>query len=200
MQFCPKCDNIMDICKSATKILITQITPNTVSSDTKEEVNSISSKNTDISKLIEMYKSGDNITMFKIDIKDLTTHPDFIKLKDNDKTNIMKIIKSTEIDDSLSAYRICKNCSYYEKLVGKTLVLSRMNIGTSISGLQDLSKYKYMIHDKTLPHTRDYICKNDKCVSHKDFSKRDAVWFRPHSNSYSTCYACVACSMVWNIS
>lgn len=200
MQFCPKCDNIMDIGKSAPKISITQITPNTVSSDTKEEVNSISSKNNDISKLIEMYKNGDNITMFKIDIKDLTSYPDFIKLKDADKNNIIKIIKSTEIDDSLSAYRICKNCSYYEKLVGKTLVLSRMNLGSSISGIQDLSKYKYMIYDKTLPHTRDYVCKNEKCLSHKDLTKRDAVWFRPQSNSYSTCYACVACSMVWNVS
>ncbi len=200
MQFCPKCDNIMDIGKSAPKISITQITPNTVSSDTKEEINSNSSKNNDISKLIEIYKSGDNITMFKIDIKDLTSHPDFIKLKDSDKTNIIKIIKSTEIDDSLSAYRICKNCSYYEKLVGKTLVLSRMNMGSSMSGVQDLSKYKYMIYDKTLPHTRDYVCKNEKCASHKDLTKRDAVWFRPQSNSYSTCYACVTCSMVWNIS
>ncbi len=200
MQFCPKCDNIMDIGKSAPKISITQITPDTVSSDTKEEVNSNSSKNNDISKLIEMYKNGDNITMFKIDIKDLTSNPDFIKLKDADKNNIIKIIKSTEIDDSLSAYRICKNCSYYEKLVGKTLVLSRMNLGTSMSGVQDLSKYKYMIYDKTLPHTRDYVCKNDKCASHKDNTKRDAVWFRPQSNSYSTCYACVTCSMVWNVS
>jgi hypothetical protein len=190
----------MDIGKSAPKISITQITPNTVSSDTKEEINSNSSKNNDISKLIEIYKSGDNLTMFKIDLKDLTSHPDFIKLKDSDKTNIIKIIKSTEIDDSLSAYRICKNCSYYEKLVGKTLVLSRMNMGSSMSGVQDLSKYKYMIYDKTLPHTRDYVCKNEKCASHKDNTKRDAVWFRPQSNSYSTCYACVTCSMVWNIS
>lgn len=198
MQFCPKCDNIMDIGKSAPKISINQTTPDTVSTDSKENISNNS--NNEISKLIEMYKSGDNITMFKIDIKDLTSHPDFNKLKDTDKNNILKIMKSTEIDDSLSAYRICKNCSYYEKMVGKTLVLSRMNQGTSMSGIQDLSKYKYMIHDKTLPHTRDYVCKNDKCVSHKDLTKRDAVWFRPQSNSYSTCYACVTCSMVWNVS
>jgi hypothetical protein len=198
MQFCPKCDNIMDIGKSAPKITINQNTPDTVSSDSKDDV--INNSNNDISKLIEMYKNGENITMFKIDIKDLTSHPNFNKLKDTDKNNILKIIKSTEIDDSLSAYRICKNCSYFEKMVGKTLVLSRMNLGSSMSSVQDLSKYKYMIHDKTLPHTRDYVCKNDKCISQKDFSKRDAVWFRPQSNSYSTCYACVACSMVWNVS
>jgi hypothetical protein len=198
MQFCPKCDNIMDIGKSAPKISINQNTPDTVSSESKDNV--VSNTNNEIIKLIEMYKNGDNITMFKIDIKDLTNHPDFIKLKDTDKNNILKIMKSTEIDDSLSAYRICKNCSYYEKLVVKTLVLSRMNQGSSMSGIQDLAKYKYMIHDKTLPHTRDYICKNDKCISHKELSKRDAVWFRPQSNSYSTCYACVACSMVWNVS
>ena len=65
---------------------------------------------------------------------------------------------------------------------------------------KSLSKYKNMIHDKTLPHTRDYVCKNKDCSSHKDPSKRDAVWFRPIATSYSTYYGCTACATIWNIS
>jgi DNA-directed RNA polymerase subunit M/transcription elongation factor TFIIS len=193
MQFCPKCDNIMDIGKSAPRTTLVQSTPDSVSTETNSNENQIS-------KLIQLYKNKQDISNISVDIKELTSNTEFNKLKETDKNIILKILKGNEIDDSLTAYRICKNCSYFERLVGKTLVLSRMNIGSNLSSTQDLSKYKYMIHDKTLPHTRDYICKNDKCISHKDYSKRDAVWFRPSATSYATCYACTACNMVWNIS
>ena len=99
---------------------------------------------------------------------------------------------------SAGIYRDCA-LRLIEKIKTKTLVLSRMNMNIS-SFQQDLSKYKYMVFDKTLPHTRDYICYNKECSSHKDFSKRDAVWFRPIATSYSTYYGCTACSTVWNIS
>ena len=193
MQFCPKCDNIMDIGKSAPKVSLSIATPNTVSTESK-------SNEDQVSKLIQLYKNKEDISNINIDIKLVTTNTEFNKLKEADKNEIIKILKSSEIDESLSAYRVCKNCSHFERLIGRTLVLSRMNIEASMSDVIDLSKYKYMIHDKTLPHTRDYICKNDKCESHKNHEKRNAVWFRPHMNSYSTYYGCVTCTTVWNIS
>jgi DNA-directed RNA polymerase subunit M/transcription elongation factor TFIIS len=193
MQFCPKCDNIMDIGKSAPKVSLSVATPNTVSTDTKSNENQVS-------KLIQLYKNKEDISNINIDIKLVTSNTEFNKLKESDRNEIIKILKSSEIDESLNAYRICKNCSYFERLVGRTLVLSRMNTEATMSGVIDLSKYKYMIHDKTLPHTRDYICKNDKCESHKNHEKRNAVWFRPHMNSYSTYYGCTTCSTIWNIS
>jgi DNA-directed RNA polymerase subunit M/transcription elongation factor TFIIS len=193
MQFCPKCDNIMDIGKSAPKVSLAIATPNTISSETKTNED-------EITKLIQLYKNGDDISNFNIDIKLVTTSDEFKKLKETQQKELLKILKSSEIDESLSAFRICKNCSYFERLVGRNLVLSRMSSEASISGIVDLSKYKYMIHDKTLPHTRDYLCKNDKCESHKNHEKRNAVWFRPVLNSYSTYYGCVTCGEIWNIS
>ncbi len=183
----------MDIGKTAPKVSLNVSTPDTVSTETK-------SNEDQVSRLIQLYKNKEDISNFNIDMKLLTSNAEFNKLKEADKNEIIKILKSSEIDESLSAYRICKNCSYFERLVGRTLVLSRMNTEASMSGTTDLSKYKYMIHDKTLPHTRDYICKNDKCESHKNHEKRNAVWFRPHMNSYSTYYGCVTCNTVWNIS
>lgn len=204
MQFCPKCDNIMDIGKSAPRITVNVATPNTVSDTTEsaeahEAAEALESSKNIIVKLITLYKNKEDISQFKIDMKHLLSHPEYMKLKENDKSNILKLLKN-DIDDAMSAYRICKNCSYFEKMVGKTLVLSRMNMGSNLSNKQDLSKYKYMVHDKTLPHTREYVCKNENCITHKDYSKRDAVWFRPSPTSYSTCYACIACNMIWNIS
>lgn len=193
MQFCPKCDNIMDIGKSAPKVSLAIATPNTVSTETK-------TNDDEITKLIQLFKNGDDISNFNIDIKLVTASDEFKKLKETQQKELLKILKSTEVDETLSAFRICKNCSYFERLIGRNLVLSRMSSEASISGIVDLSKYRYMIHDKTLPHTRDYVCKNDKCESHKNHEKRNAVWFRPILNSYSTYYGCVTCGEIWNIS
>ena len=57
-----------------------------------------------------------------------------------------------------------------------------------------------MRYDNTLPHTRDYICKNNDCKSHKNTSLRNAKWFRPIQHSYVTYYVCCECDTVWNIS
>jgi hypothetical protein len=119
-----------------------------------------------------------------------------------DKKEISSSI-STTISTSTStstdhAYRICKNCSYFEKLIERTLVLSRTNDSSSIS--KNLDKYKFMIYDKSLPHTRDYICKNKSCESHKNNIKKDAVWFRPNQKNYNTIMACCTCMTLWNIS
>lgn len=192
MQFCPQCDNIMDIGKSVPKInLLNQTTPNTVSSVTEEDV---------ILNIINKYKNKEEINNKNIDLSSLTSHPEFNKLKEADKTKIIKTLNLDTIDESKVAYFICKNCLYNTKLTSQTLVLSRINTNVSSSSSVNLNKYKYMIYDKTLPHTRDYICKNKDCESNKDANKRDAVWFRPNPNSYSTYYGCLACETIWNIS
>ena len=168
MQYCPKCNNIMDIGKNPPKIdIITENSDNkneplTLSSDTKSDI--------------------------KVDILSK-------KIKNKKKEIKREEIKEDEIN---SAYRICNNCSYYEKLTSRTLVLTRSNMTSGVN--ENLDKYKYMMYDKTLPHTRDYLCKNKSCISYKDDSKRDAVWFRPNPQYYNTIYACCACNILWNIS
>lgn len=193
MQFCPKCENIMDICKSAPKLSMVISTPDSVSTETKTPKD-------EITKIIQLYINGEDISNFKIDSKLLTSLDEFKKLNDNQQIELLKIIKLSEIDESLRAYKICKNCYYSERFVGRNLVLSRMSSQSSISNVIDLSKYKNMINDKTLPHTRDYICKNNKCDSHKNHEKRNAVWFRPILNDYSTYYGCVTCEEIWKVS
>jgi hypothetical protein len=65
--------------------------------------------------------------------------------------------------------------------------------------LKDYSKYKYIKYDNTLPHTRDYICKNKDCKTNKDYKLKDAKWFRPNKNRYETLYICCECDTIWNI-
>ena len=192
MQFCPKCDNIMDIGKTIPKPVFNVATPETVTNTTEDKVDT----KIKVEKIIELYKNGEDISKYNLDIKKVTTNAEFLKLKDSEKKSIIKLL-SDELDDMQSAYRICKNCSYYEKIVETTLILSRMNTNISAAVEED---YSFMVYDKTLPHTRDYKCKNKSCNTHSDPSKKNAVWFRPKLNSYSTYYGCTLCKTVWNIS
>ena len=197
MHFCPQCDNIMDIAKSVPKVNLLQQAPTTVSTTS---VSATTTQEDIVDKIINAYKNKENIDKYTVDLEQLTSNASFNKLKEQDKAKILKMLKLDNVDESKVAYQICHNCLYNEKLNNRTLILSRMNLNAGGGSTKNMSKYKYMIHDKTLPHTRDYVCKNKECASHKDFSKRDAVWFRPIATSYSTYYGCTTCETIWNIS
>lgn len=207
MQFCPKCDNIMDIGKTAPKISFipeptslsaTTVTTTVTTTATTTATNTENIVDNDqIIKVINMFKNGFEISNEKVDIDILSKHKEFLSLKDKDRKELIKTLKMVE-DDSQTAYIICKNCSYSEKLVKRTLLLNKIS-KNSITEFDDLSKYKYMRYDNTLPHTRDYICKNKECKSNKDHTLKNAKWFRPNQNSYVTYYVCCECGTVWNI-
>jgi DNA-directed RNA polymerase subunit M/transcription elongation factor TFIIS len=150
-----------------------------------------------IVRIINMFKNELDISNEKVDVEKLSRHKEFTNLKDKDRKELLRIIKMGE-DDSIAAYIICKNCSYSEKLIKRTMILNKMS-KFSNSQSDNLSKYNYMRYDNTLPHTRDYICKNKDCKSNKDSTLKDAKWFRPNQNSYITYYVCCECGTVWNI-
>jgi hypothetical protein len=148
-------------------------------------------------KIINMFKNDIDISNEKIDFEKISKNKEFLNMKDKDRKELTRIIKMIE-DEAQNAFIICKNCSYSEKLVKRTLLLNKMSKNSSID-FNDLSKYKYMRYDNTLPHTRDYICKNKECKSNKDHTLKDAKWFRPNQNSYITYYICCECGTIWNI-
>jgi hypothetical protein len=194
MQFCPKCNNILDISRTAPKSVTT------LDTDTPTSVSN-SSDNKEAAKIIKKYLGGSEIEyddVKTLGIENLIKSNEYTSLKQAEKDKLLKIVNDLvgDTDDSTSAYKVCKNCWYYEHIMNKTMVISRMNSSTT-SGYSDTSRYTYMRFDKSLPHTREYICKNDKCDSHTDHSKRDAVWYRPVTNSYMTYYTCVACGSHW---
>jgi len=192
MKYCPKCDNIMDISKTTPKV-IQEIDPTSISTTDK----SININIEQTTKVINMYLNDIDITSENVDIGQLQKNPEFSKLKDKDKKELIRIIKSTE-DDNLTAYMICKNCSYSERITKRIMVLNKMSVHSTNSIIADQSKYKFMKDLNVLPHTRDYICKNKSCQTHKDHRLKDAKWFRPIQDSYQTYYVCCVCETVWN--
>jgi len=198
MQYCPKCDNIMDIGRSAPKISF-DVNPTSLSVTDKtiETTPSVIADDETIIRVINMLKNNIDISNEKVNFDDLMKHKEFTSIKDKEKKEYIKIIKNLE-DDSMNAYVICKNCTYSEKLTNRVLVLNRMSSSKN-SSFDNFSKYKYMKYDNTLPHTRDYICKNKSCKTNSDYKLKDAKWFRPNSNNYTTFYICCVCDTIWNI-
>jgi len=97
---------------------------------------------------------------------------------------------------SNKAYLKCTNCGYSREIEPGTMILSRVSEKTT-TDFSDQSKYKDMIHDATIPSTRNYICPNKECPSQNDYSLREAIFFKPNRNAYSIVYVCKACQTVW---
>jgi hypothetical protein len=93
------------------------------------------------------------------------------------------------------AYFLCKNCGYNEPIEEGTLIVSRTSTESSHEFIEH-GNYKDMIHINTLPITRRYICANDKCESHNDHKKREAVFFRV-DGTYRVRYVCKTCQTSW---
>jgi len=181
MLFCPQCDSILDINKQ-TYVISENVTIN----------------NDDIlKKLIDNEKlSIDEIKNINID---LITKSDFYinldKKVKNELDKKLKTIISKKGTDEGVMY-ICKKCGYTKPLIGRTLILSKIGMASSSRITITPQKIRNMLHDKTLPHTRRYICKNTDCISHTQHDKRDAVFFR-FTNSLQVYYICCACQTYW---
>ena len=170
MNFCPKCNNLLEFSK-------------TIQNNYELNIDDIIQKFTD-----------DNLNISdlnNISIEDLIKNKNYILLKIEDKNKLLELIDKNS--DLYNIYNICINCGYYEKIKNKTLILNKSSMFES-KNKNDLIYVKY---DKTLPHTRNYKCRNDKCKTHDNFEIKDAVSFRPNKNLYITYYICCICDSIW---
>jgi len=175
MQFCPKCNNSYTISKLNVGMKMNEDTPSSMSSMSD---NSSSSPDDDqISHYDDKSKKS-------------------IKDKEKEKENEAMAKFKIENFDMKKAFFKCTNCGNNEPIKSGQLILSRMAIGKNADYF-DQEKMRIMMYDKTLPHTRNYICRNKECKSHNDYALRDAVFFKPSKNSYITKYVCTACETIW---
>lgn len=90
----------------------------------------------------------------------------------------------------------CTICDYLEEILDGALIISKTNLNLT-SDYRNKNNDIEMINDKTLPHTRNYVCPNKSCNSHDDHSVRDAVWFKPSQNNYAIKMICISCKTIW---
>ena len=98
-------------------------------------------------------------------------------------------------DDIQKSFFICKNCGTNEKLQPGTIIIKKTS-NIQQTSYEDPIKSKYIVNAPYLPHTRQYICPNTECASHKDHSKREAVFYRM-LNTFRLMYICKECNTKW---
>lgn len=179
MFFCPKCNFSLDISK---------VIPQEISGD-------IQLKNP--KDFIDMFEDDELDSNIKIVFtkKDLLANKDYKKLSEKEKEEIIKKFNNINNTGYNIAYFVCNNCQFITKL----------NQGTNIYKVSFKSSFKQddnnnlKIYDNTLPRTKDYICPNNKCESHKKHQQKEAVFFRPYKDSYILQYSCTLCKSSWDI-
>lgn len=201
MHFCPQCGNEYDITKNSGGDREVQRMPPV--QDGKGDI--LDGGAVDYKGVIQKLINGDEITE-QVDLKSVLKSDEykrldneakeyvFNKIQDklpNDQKQLLETVK--EVTEPKKMYFFCYNCSTGSEINPGTTIFTRTS--DTVTQFYSSEKYKNMLHSDILPITRQYICKNDKCVSHKDIGKREAVMFRPN-NTYIVKYICKACETV----
>lgn len=116
-------------------------------------------------------------------------------IKAIDKTFFVADEKETELSNSsVDAYLICRFCKNSKLIEPGTSIYSwNYDQGASVE-TEDYAHNK-MIYDYTLPRTKNYICKNLKCKTHKNDELKEAVLTK--NVSEKLVYICTECNTNW---
>ena len=179
MYFCPKCNFLLDITKKVAG----------------QDINEISS----VDVFIERSLNNDlsNIIKIKFNNNDLIKNKKFKKLSKEEQQIITNKYDIYTKDNIVNAYFYCDNCNYNTKLEAGAIIFKT---STTNSLEEEENVLVSRILDKTLPRTKDFICPNQKCETNKKLNSKDreAVFYRPTSNSYNLKYVCCTCKTSWN--
>lgn len=175
MYYCNKCSYILDLIKDETK------------------KNSI----TDIDIFFDIIEQNKNINNYNIDITldKIKSNKKYKKLSEDKK----KILNSLQYDKHNNILFNCDNCNNKISIM-ETMLLYEIDY-TNSNNKDITKKYNYddinlLINDPLLAHTNNYICINNKCITHKEVKKKDAVMTR-YKDNYKMHYICTSCKTIW---
>ena len=181
MYFCSKCSYLFDISKS---------------SKISEEVDerTLIERLTDAFKILEDNK---DLSKYKADKtkfskEEMAKNKKYQKLSDEEKIKINQIFD--EIVSSGAEFK-CENCNL-TKQITETTLLYQINLEDKVTRIRTEEENELTIKDPLLPHTHDYTCKNPSCITHKNPTVKDAVFFREKS-SFKLNYICSVCYWNW---
>ena len=179
MYFCPKCNFLLDITKS-------------ISSQNSKRISSV-----DV--FIEKSLNNDlnNVSILDFSENELINSSIFKKLDNKVQKMVKSKYKIYSNNNLVSAYFFCDNCNYNAKLESGTIIF-KTDTSNNLEESNEILLSRVL--DMTLPRTKDFICPNQKCETNKSYNNvnREAVFYRPDSNSYNLKYICCFCKMSWS--
>ena len=183
MYFCPKCNYSFDISKGGT--------------DDKQPEDDNRKKLDNIESALKRLKDGKNFNNYKADfsLEDLEANKIYSKLENDEKDKLQILFNTTPSIGGIIFK--CNNCNY-KKRINETIKLYQLNVDSVYSVYRSMDDNKLLFLNHIYPRTRDYNCKNINCISHKDESKKESVFFR-EKDSYLTNYVCGVCYSSWKV-
>ena len=164
--------------------------------------------NNALNNFFKKIKAGEKLTesdISKISYNNLKNDERYERMTKKDQNNIRKKIKAIDKDfyndnddennnENIShgAFYICKFCSNYKKIKPGEIIYSKNYEQTDDS---DNYYFKNLVHDNTLPRTKNYICGNSKCKTHNDPSLKEAVLTK--NSLGQIIYICCECKKHW---
>ena len=88
----------------------------------------------------------------------------------------------------------CNNC-HYSKGIEEGAILYRESFYNN--NYEDLSIIDSRLDESIMPRTKDFICPNKKCISHKNGKDKEAIFYRPYKDSHQIKYICKDCKVSW---
>ena len=183
MSFCPKCSYSLDLRKNI--ITMEKNNKNTIE---KKKITSVSAGITQIVK--------NNIEPSLLDIKfsrdQMTRNKKFAALSMEDKNKMYEIFKQD--GGGIDAMFSCNNCGWSKVIKNSTKLYSFDTKDNVKKILPD--EYLLLVNNPIYSRTKDYTCKNDKCPTHKDFTKKEAIFYHG-SKDLNVTYVCTECLSSW---
>lgn len=181
MYFCPNCSFTLDISKSNMNV-----------NQEKKIIDNIS-------ELIKTFKKNSNLSEFTliIDKDELLKDKSYKKLSSAKKNILLSKLENVKSDVMFK----CNNCGYSENIKNSILLYHHVisqNESDIYSKKYTLNDYKLMVKNPIYSRTKDYNCKNLKCITHSNKVDKEAIFFR-NENNYQVTYVCTVCYHPWVI-
>tara|TARA_Y100000590_G_C15738175_1_gene1019306 strand:+ start:4457 stop:4990 length:534 start_codon:yes stop_codon:yes gene_type:complete len=176
MYFCPQCNYSFDISKLSSteskKIL-----------STPEDV-------------IKRFRAGKDLSNYSVNFEknELFKHKKIGKLSSDDK-NKLNVLFEKNNDFNRIEFK-CVNCNF-RKPINNSIKLYEIDfVDDNVSKFKSTNENKLLFNNPIYPRTKDYTCKNMNCITHKDATNKEAVFYKDKKTNLLV-YICGVCYTNW---
>ena len=178
MYFCPQCNYSFDITKLSSEI-------NKISIDTPNELfKLLNDKDINLNKYTMNFKEND-----------LLKNSKYKKLSKELKEVIKNMFEDISMFENIEFK--CLNCNF-RKPITSSIKLYEINLlEDNNKKIKSIEDNKLLFNNPIYPRTKDYTCKNLNCITHKDETKKEAIFYK--DKNYQLVYICGNCNSNWSV-
>lgn len=184
MEFCPKCDTLLDITNKLDDIYVQKGGSKlSMLFDLILNIKSNKETNKEIKTILVDYdtntiQKSDDYQSLSIDNQEII----YNKIQSLFSKNKKDLLKKTFKSSNNTVYYTCIDCKYSIPLT------SGINLYSEVKNKQNIEDYSHYIHSNIHEYTTEYVCVNSDCKSHEIGG--EALYFRNNNKIMLLCTVC----------